>query len=206
MAWINPITWITGKLVTASDMNSIRDNLNELWKGTATGDLQYYLASNQQARIPIGEENSILTVKSGKPSWVGASYCAISRDGVQAIPSATATFIDKFDLEHTDTDSYHEGMNNYVTIPYNGLYHVWGYGYFDGHTSTSTLRQMLIDVNGATTAGSSTVQDNAVQATHVMVSMVSLLYAGNIVKLQVQQRSGGNLNINSVKLSVARIR
>lgn len=206
MSWINPRTWITGELVTASMMNSLRDNLNELWKGAAAGDLEYFTASNQKARIPIGTNESVLVASNNVPVWSSPQYASLLKViSTQSIPNNTLTEIASFD-EYIDIGGFHEGTNNYLTIPSDGLYIIEAWAYFDGHASTSTLRQLGIKRDSNIYTSQSHVQDNASNNTHINLVHLWRLTGGTTIKLVAYQSSGGALNLNNPYLSIARIR
>ena len=70
MAKSNFRTWVTGEMVTAAMLNEqIRDNGNEIWKGTTAGDIDFYISATEKARLGIGSSNQLLTVSSGSPIW-----------------------------------------------------------------------------------------------------------------------------------------
>jgi hypothetical protein len=71
MAWTTPATWTALQEVTAAAFNEqIRDNLNEIWKGTDAGDLEYYTSSTAKTRLGIGTADQVLTVGGGgAPIW-----------------------------------------------------------------------------------------------------------------------------------------
>lgn len=206
MAWTTPRTWTTSELVNASMMNGIRDDLNELWKGTAAGDIQYYSAANLQTNLPIGGENFVLAVESGLPAWVGGRYVILRASASQAIATGSPTNISTFDLEDYDSIGWHSGTDNYVTTPDIGVYLIWGSGYFAGHATASTLRQMNLYIAGALAAGQSTVQASGTVVMPMVISQLSVLNAGVTIGLNVTQNSGGNLAFHTASLSVARIR
>ena len=206
MAWISPKTFTSGCIVTASDMNSIRDNLNELWKGTVAGDLEYFSASNQKARLAISADESVLISNGTTPVWSLPQYASLLKViSAQAIPNNTLTEIASFD-EFVDTGSFHEGTNNYLTVPNDGLYIIEAWAYFDGHASTSTLRQLGIKKDSYIYTSQSLTQDNASTPTHINLVHIWRLIAGTTIKLVAYQSSGGSLNLNNPYLSIARIR
>lgn len=83
-------TWLTGELVTATMFNEqIRDNGNELWKGTTKGDIDYYDSATEKVRLPIGDETHVLTVKSGVPSWETIGK-VVAREGGDSTNWATS--------------------------------------------------------------------------------------------------------------------
>jgi len=75
MAKTNYKTWVTSELVTAAMLNEqIRDNGNEIWKGIANGDLDFYTSATTKTRLPIGAEGTLLSVTSGVPAWKSLLY------------------------------------------------------------------------------------------------------------------------------------
>jgi hypothetical protein len=75
-------TWVAGELITAAMLNQqIRDNGNEIWKGTTAGDLDYYTSSTSKARLGIGTNGQYLRVVSGVPSWSTFALVANRKGG-----------------------------------------------------------------------------------------------------------------------------
>lgn len=210
MTWISPRTWTTGEVVTSSMMNSLRDNLNELWKGTTAGDIEYYSASNQKERLGIGAEASVLTVASGIPTWAGALFCDVRFTGTQSLTSGVETAITEFDTEYYDWYNMHEGTDNFVTIPTAGFYIVTVYAQFQAHATADTLRQIGIfrTVSGSDypIARNDASQSSGTVPTNINIADISNYGAGDLVKVYVKQNSGGALNISDIKLKVARVR
>lgn len=206
MTWISPRTWTTGEVVTASNMNGIRDNLTELWKGTTAGDLEYFSESNQKARLGIGADESVLVASGIAPVWSLPQYASLLKVvSAQSIPNNTLTEITSFD-EFIDIGGFHEGTNNYVTIPSEGLYIIEAWAYFNGHASSGTLRQLGIKRDSDIYTSQSHVQDSASNPTHINLVHIWRLTGGTTIKLVAYQSSGGNLNLNNPYLNIARIR
>jgi hypothetical protein len=70
MTFHTPRDWTTGEQVTEQMLDEqIKDNLNEIWKGSANGDLDYYTSSTSKTRLPIGSTGQILKPSGGVPVW-----------------------------------------------------------------------------------------------------------------------------------------
>jgi len=69
MAWVTPRTWVLNELVDPTKMNTLRSNLNELWKYTTAGDILYAGSSTSLSRLPIGTTDQVLSVSGGVPVW-----------------------------------------------------------------------------------------------------------------------------------------
>jgi hypothetical protein len=202
-------TWVLGEIVTAAMMNEqIRDNGNEIWKGTTAGDIDYYTSATTKARLGIGTAYQRLAVVSGIPTWVGYQGCGLTdTTATQAIGTGADTEPSQFDTETFDSNGYHAASNNYMTIPVGlgGLYMVSAYAYFDGNATDDKLREIGLKIAGTTILRASFVQDADGGNTHMCISAPVLLADGDTVRMVVQQITGGNLNLRAWRLSIARI-
>lgn len=70
MAWVTPRTWVLSELVDPAKMNTLKSNLDELWKYTTAGDILYANTSTSLTPVAIGSEGQVLRVSSGVPTWV----------------------------------------------------------------------------------------------------------------------------------------
>lgn len=63
MAWVTPRTFVVGAILTAAQLNEIRDSLNETTpaKVTTKGDLTPATGANAMARLGIGASGTVLT-------------------------------------------------------------------------------------------------------------------------------------------------
>ena len=75
MAWTTPITWVSGQLVLASQLNvGLRDQLNTTSAATMTaqGDLIYGSAANAPARLAKDTNSTRVLTNTGtdnNPAW-----------------------------------------------------------------------------------------------------------------------------------------
>ncbi len=203
MSWINPKTWETGELVTADSMNTIRDNLLELWKGTGGGDIEYFTSSTSKQRLGIGANGSKLTVISGVPAWrIGTGFSGTIP--TTSISSGILTDLN-ITVEDFDSDNFHVSTNNYVTLPFIGLYAVTLYGYFP-NGSDNTLRGLYIRnaSNGSVILGQTQKSTN-VEA-HLCVSgNIYVDTAGLTVKFTAHHTSSGSLNFYAGRVVIVKL-
>jgi hypothetical protein len=201
-------TWTTSELVTATMLNEqIRDNGNEIWQGIAAGDMDYYTSSTTKTRLPIGNNYDVLMVQDGVPVWRNAPACALRRSTNLSIPNGIETAITGY------TASFEYGGEFYasgsqIIVPQTGWYVLRVGGYFVGHSSAGTLRQLSIfylPTNWALCT-QSTVQDNASSATHLTTTVVYGFTAGDTLEVRTLQRSGGVLDIDEIWFSMVRVR
>ena len=78
MAWSTLPTYSAGAVLTAAQMNAIKDNINETCAATANaaGDLVYSDAANSMgSRLAIGVTGSIGIGRHGTPVAKPSRYC-----------------------------------------------------------------------------------------------------------------------------------
>lgn len=173
MSWTSPKTWVTGSVVTASELNThLRDNLLETAsaKVTTAGDLAYATGANALGRLGIGSAGQHLTVSGSAPSWstlsvvnadVSASagialskletqpYCEVTINTGRTLVNGVELTID-FDVEIFDDFGWHSNSTNSsrVTPSIAGRYLVIGTGGFNMDNS-SGYREIKILKNGS---------------------------------------------------------
>lgn len=70
MTYHTPKTWVYGEKVDEQDLNEqIRDNMNEVWKFDAPGQMMYSTGGSSSAKLNAGTNGQILMVTSGSPAW-----------------------------------------------------------------------------------------------------------------------------------------
>lgn len=207
MAKTNFRTWTTSELVTADMLNEqIRDNGNEIWKGTTAGDMDYYASATTKDRIPIGSAGLVLTSSGSVPYWDTITYGSFYRSSAQSISNNTLTDITSYDsVTEYGGEFYTSG--SYITIPETGYYIFTANGYFDGHATAGKRRELAIIYEGSAAFATQTVaQDSDSSAMHLSCSFLYGFSAGARVSLRVIQNSGTSLNFNGARLSIQRIK
>lgn len=203
MSWINPKTWETGELVTADDMNSIRDNLLELWKGTANGDMEYFTSSTAKQKLSIGQNGSKLTTIGGIPVWrVGTGFSGTIP--TTSVSSGTLTDL-SITVEDFDSDSFHQSSNNYITLPFTGLYGITLYGYFASGTD-NTLRGLYIRNVSTNSVILGQTQKSTSSEAHLCVSgNIYVNTAGVTIKFTAHHTSTGALNFYAGRVVIVKL-
>jgi len=110
-----------------------------------------------------------------------------------------------FDGEEYDPDELHSlvGNTDRITIIVPGVYTLSAWGVWDvNDTGTERLR---ITVNNVAVAGQSVNTSVQTIALDISVSREHLMAAGDIVRLEAYQTSGGDLNLDTATLGVTRI-
>jgi hypothetical protein len=177
-------TWVVGEVVTAAQLNQqIRDNGNEIWKGTTAGDIDYYASATTKTRIGIGTQNQVLATKSGVPAWDGYIGACVSRNSPISLPNDTITTITGFNVEEYDSSGFITPTADVFTIPagYGGLYHINVSGSISYGLVAGSPRRVEITVNGTSVGFLSLVQDTELVNVYFNVSMDKVLAAGNTV-------------------------
>ena len=215
----NPTTNYGFVLPTATDLvtdlpadfdvalQGVDTRLKALQPGTTLGDLAYSSATaNTNTRLPIGSASQVLTVSGGVPAWVSptaAGYvgCAVYKvTTAQTISNDTDTQI-TFNAEDWDTDGFHDNTTNNerITIPAGkaGKYLLQTTILFADNSTG--VRSVSIKKNGATLLGGAL--DPALNGFQQRVAhlYVANLAVADYVTVQVNQNSGGNLNVNAVQ-------
>lgn len=141
----------------------------------------------------------------------GFSRCKVSYSAGGLITDAAARNV-RFGTEVVDTDSYHpsttDGLSGTpdstydITVPFAGQYLALAHGVF---ASNSTGRRRIgIGVNGASPASDREITIDGVtgEATKIVLSVVLDLAAGDDLRVEVFQNSGGTLALTSAKFSI----
>ena len=171
---------------------------------TTTGDIIYASAANTPTRLGIGSTSQVLTVASGIPSWATPSTaafrgCRVYKSANQSIANSTDTTV-TWDLESFDTDGFHDNVtnNNRITIPA-GLGGKYLVSINIGWAVNSTgARFHYLYLNAlATILDYAGVAPNSGGAQRDVVSTIINLTAGDYLQVQVNQNSGGALNLAS---------
>ena len=119
------------------------------------------------------------------------------RNVSQSIPSSTKTAI-TFDTEIFDTDAFITVSSSTVTIPVGkgGKYLIIGGGYWA--SASSWFRSLFISKNGTLDSNivASTVLTQASDAAQIITTILDLV-AGDVIRLLVEQTSGGAVNFGS---------
>jgi hypothetical protein len=208
MAFSNPRTWIDSELVTAALLNAhLKDQLNAIWVGTTAGDIDYYTAANAKARLPIGSNYQTLKSINNAPVWSGPIGCRVYRSTSQSVNHNTVTDVASFDIEAMDTNGFHTGTGNTVTIPagLGGIYLVGAYGWWTGHATPGTLRQLSLNIGGSFIIRDTRVQDNAASPVHHTLSVVQNCTDGTVIKIEALQKSGDVLSLANPGLWMIRL-
>jgi len=133
------------------------------------------------------------------------STCLVYQTGgVFPIPDAANTTI-TFDTDEYDPDDLHSTTSNTdrITIVVPGVYVLTANGNFT--KAAGTWRIIYITVNAAIVSSQSVTGSGNVFNERLSCSTQKLLAAGDIVRMDAYQNSGGQLNINDPRLGVTRI-
>lgn len=198
-------TWTVGEIVTAAMLNEqIRDNGNEIWQGTTAGDMDYYTDATHKTRIPIGAENSTLTVVSGVPAWQVCQSCGIYHTAAVSINNEADTILGTMS-ERWDTAAFHSGSDAAVTIPADGLYLMTGKAIFDTGAAGANWKLYIRSATYGNIGYQSLIMaDSSTQG--ATVSAVYYLSAADTVAMYVYQDSGSAQQISSYMLTITRIK
>jgi len=203
MAWKTPKTWSTGDFVVAADMNEeIRNQFNEVWKGTTAGDIDYYASSTSKSRLGIGSANNVLVVSGGVPAWSGPIGCQVQKLAAQAIGNDSLSDITSYSQENFDYGGWFTSGNS-LTVPvgYGGVYFIQARGYWDSDADNDTLREISVKIAGTVRHSTTFCQTDGTEAIWQEATFVRLLSAGETITMSVLQKSGGNLNFNQAVLT-----
>lgn len=214
MAYTTPRTWSVGETVTAAMLNEqIRDNEGEIWKGTTAGDLDYYTSGTAKTRLAIGATGDALVVVSGAPAWQGYVGASVSQGVAKSISNNTVTVIDGLGTTGAydkDPLSWLSGGNT-ITIGagYAGIYHISASGYFSGHASAGTQRELSIfvaAVNLATQTSNQANNGGVYPSTWLNASWIGYLAAGSAITVKVLQVSTAAVNFQSLLFGVFKVK
>lgn len=128
-----------------------------------------------------------------RPARLNTRAVRASRAGVLSLTSGTITPI-PFDTEDFDNASMFAPTSTSIFLPVAGL---WGFSAYGGFASNATgIRRLLVEL-GSTGAFPTIDERNAVtgDVTHITVSGSHVAAAGEALRLNAHQTSGGALNL-----------
>ncbi len=166
MAYVTPPTFTAGTTGTAADVNILGD------------DIKYLKAQTDQAVL---------------------SGCVVTRAASQSIPNNTATLI-SFTAEVIDAGGWIAVTSTTVTVPAGAIPAGYTTIAVDCRmdatfaTNATGYRRASIMKNGAQILGP-VVDAGSGQVTVVIGSTITTAVAGDTFTLEVQQTSGGSLNV-----------
>jgi hypothetical protein len=170
---------------------------------TTNGDLIYGTGSGTYTRRGIGTTGQVLTVTGGVPTWetpaAGSTLvgCAVYKvTTAQSISNDTDTDI-TFNAEDFDTNGFHDNSTNNarITIPSGkaGKYILQTSITFASNSSGT--RNVAFRKNGTTVLGSMLMPALSGFAQRVQHFYIADLSVGDYVTVEVNQNSGGSLNV-----------
>lgn len=122
-------------------------------------------------------------------------------DTITTATNTTMTWV----TEDADTDSYWNGSNDFLVMPFTGQYLILAQASFANNADGTTRRAWLQEAPGAshsvwtdiTGAFESNVRANADERATCFISDIFDFTADDAVRLRVRQNSGGNLNCSA---------
>ena len=193
------------KKATNTDMDFVwsADSAGMTNPMTTTGDTIYSSSGSTPARLGIGSTGQVLTVAAGIPSWAtpaaGSSFvgCAVYKATTnQSLANDVNTDI-TFNSEEYDTNGFHDNSTNNerITIPSGkaGKYLLQTMVIFPANTTG--VRDVAFQKNGTDTLGSTLVIGVATYTNRVAHLFVGDFAVGDYITVNVNQSSGGNLNV-----------
>lgn len=122
--------------------------------------------------------------------------CRLTRGSFKSIANSTVTAVD-WDGERFDDDTMHSTSSNTTRITFTtaGTYAIGGVGRFA--TNATGKRQVNIRLNGATVIAASSCNAVSGSPTFVSVSSVWRFSAADYIEFEVEQNSGGALNLET---------
>lgn len=167
---------------------------------TTKGDIYTY--STQDARLPVGSNNTILIADSSQTTgqrWGQLPNCSVTRTSAQTISNNSTTSVN-FTTENFDTDNMHDNSTNNtrITAVTAGKYIIGATFQFDDNGSGARLAQ--IRKNGTTQICQATQQSGV--RSRFSMSILDNASANDYYELRVFQDSGGNLDLSLTFLPV----
>lgn len=197
-AWTAPRTWTNGEIPTATMFNThLRDNLNALRPHTTKGDIAKLNAAGALVRLGVSaNEGDCLKTFNADAVYAGALGFSV-RDTTS--PGISHNVVETMTFNVVDSDTYSLFAASVATIPagWGGFYLFGAGGYYDGHATDCTLRQIGLNTSSGVDVAASFVQDADTQAVWVSICRLYYLAAGNTMSVQLLQRSGATLNFRS---------
>ena len=149
MAWNTPLTWDTGRLVTANDLNrQIRDNLLYLKSPPATILAGANNTTSSTSYVPLTETQNIITTAGGRV-LIGAYGYSYRTSGSGPMQVTIALQIDGGAVGHAIIVTVPEQLNNgapwamlHLTAQLTPAFHTFRlYHRVSGNTGTSNVLQ-----------------------------------------------------------------
>lgn len=117
----------------------------------------------------------------------------VTRTAAQAITSATPTNV-SWDTQVEDTEEFWvAGTPTRLTIPMDGRY--GGYAFIEWASNATGIREVNIYLNGATILAGLTIAPVSGRSVRMSVPFEKELVSGDYLEVNVEQTSGGNLNV-----------
>ena len=171
---------------------------------TTAGDVIYATGSAAVSRLGIGTAGQVLTVNSGAtaPQWTTPARdafigCSLYKSADQSINNVTTTTI-TWDLEHYDTNTFHDNStnNSRITIPagYAGKYLIQVT--LNWNSNSTSYREARIRLNGSTLLAYSPIQAASSGGVANTLNVVKSLSVADYIEIQGEQASGGALSIS----------
>jgi hypothetical protein len=170
---------------------------------TTTGDTIYSSSGSTPARLGIGSTGQVLTVSGGVPTWAtpsaGSSFvgCAVYKATTNQTLANDVNADITFNAEEYDTNGFHDNSTNNerITIPSGkaGKYLLQTMVIFPANSTG--VRDVAFQKNGTDTLGSTLVIGVATFTNRVAHLFVGDFAVGDYITVNVNQSSGGNLNV-----------
>lgn len=171
---------------------------------TTAGDIIKGGTSGVPERLAAGDDDDVLTLASGVPTWAppaagAVDYARVTRSTTQTISNTTDTPIE-FDTEVEDTSGYHSTVSatSRFTVPSgkDGVFSVRGGVFWDNNATGQ--RQCYISKNGTAIPGSYQVAaGNASFGIAQSTGAIVRLAATEYVEIEVWQNSTANRTIGN---------
>jgi len=193
------------KKATNTDMDFVwsSDSAGMTNPMTTTGDTIYSSSGSTPARLGIGTTGQVLTVAGGVPSWAtpasGSSFvgCAIYKITTNQTLANDVNVDITFNGEDYDTNGFHDNSTNNerITIPSGkaGKYLLQTSIIFTANATG--VRDVAFLLNNTTILGSMLVPGVATYTNRVQHIYVGNFAVGDYITVNVNQSSGGNLNV-----------
>lgn len=196
-------TWVDDETVTATMLNQqIRDNGNEIWKGSAAGDMDYYQDATHKIRIPIGNPGDIMQMVNGLPAWAGFSGCITIAGSAMSVNHDTSTSVQFSAGALIDTDGYYTNSTTF-TVPADGIYLVYAYVRFAAHATPNTLRRLETNTAYSVWYDTGSIA-NVEMGMHIQA--IGYMEQGDFTYVSATQKSGGALNVTGIYHGIVRLK
>lgn len=172
---------------------------------TTNGDILYGTGSGALTRLGIGSTGQVLTVSGGVPTWATSSSgstlvgCAVYKTTTaQSISNDVDTNI-TFNAEEFDTNGFHDNSTNNerITIPTGkGGKYLLNLSILFASNS-SGIRTVKFLLNDSTTIGDMIFPALSGFQQRTFYTIVGSFSAGDYLTVNVNQNSGGSLNVNA---------